>query len=162
MSLKGERNLWRIVGSAVLLLGFAVMIVAIVWLFNDDDVLNKTPSRIEAIGCAVALCGVASLVLSRLLSLLINHEREPNVLWTIITYGSVVIGVAAGIAEEIMRANAVRGGLQDDGFMPWQKAMVEVAGFFVMTGVITLIGERAARLYVKYKALPSKATGAGR
>ena len=160
MSLKGERNFWRIAGSVVLVLGVGVMIAAFVMVFSDDDVLNKTPSRIEAIGVAIALCGVAALVLSRLLGMFINHEREPNILWTVITYGSVVLGVLTGIVEEIMRANAIRGAVQDEGFLPWQKSVVEAAGFFVMTGVISLIGERAARLYARSK-MP-KAVGAGR
>ena len=162
MSLKSERNFWRTVGGLGLLVGLVIMIAAAVMLFNDDDTLNKTPSRIEAIGVAIALCGVAALVLSRLLSMLVSHEREPNLLWTAVSYGSVAIGILTGLVEEVMRANAVRGGLQDDGFMPWQKAVVEAAGFFLMTGVISLIGERTARLYVKYKALPGKSTGAGR
>ena len=162
MSLKGERSFWRAVGSVVLVLGFGVMIAAAVMLFSDDDALNKTPSRIEAVGVAIALCGVAALVLSRLLSLLMNPEREPKLLWTAVSYGSIALGIATGIVEEILRMNAIRGGVQDEGFMPWEKSLVEAAGFLVMTGVISLIGERTARLYVKYKALPSKATGAGR
>ncbi len=162
MSLNNERNFWRVLGSLGFLLGLIVMIAAVVMLYNDDDILNKMPSRIQALGCAIALCGVCGLVLSRLLSLLINHEREPNVIWTAVSYGSVVLGILGGLVQTVMWRNAVNAGLQEEGFTPWQKSGLLAAGFLVMTGVISLIGERTARLYVKSKTLRSGSANAGR
>lgn len=159
MSLKSERNFWRIVGAIVVLLGLAVMIGAIVLMINNDDPLDKSPSRIQALGTAIALCGVCALVLGRQLSMLIKPENEPNVIWTAISYGSIALGIAGGLVQALLWMNAVRSGVQDSGFTPAQKSGLLGAGFLVMTGVISVIGERTARLYVKQKQLRSGAAG---
>jgi len=161
MSLKSERNFWRVVGAVVVVLGLAIMIGAIVIMINNDDPLDKSPSRIQALGTAIALCGVCALVLGRQLSMLINPEGEPNIIWTAVAYGSIALGIAGGLVQSILWMNAVRSGVQESGFTPAQKSGLLAAGFLVMTGVISVIGERTARLYVKQKQLRSGA-GAGR
>lgn len=162
MSLNRERNLWRVIGSIAVLLGLAIMIGAIVIMLNNDDPLDKSPSRIQALGAAVALCGVCALVLGRQLSMLIDPEGEPNIIWTAVSYGCIVLGVIVGLVQSVLWMNAVRSGVQESGFTPAQKAGLLAAGFLVMTGVISLIGERTARLYVKQKQLRSGVAGAGR
>jgi len=147
MSLEKERNLWRIVGAVVVVLGLAVIVGAVVLMLNNDDVFDKTPSRIQAVGTAVALCGVCLLVLARLLSLLLDSDKEPKMIWAVITYGSMALGVLGGLLQSLLWMNAVHSGLQEDGFTPAQKAGLMAAGFLVMTGVISLIGDRTARQY---------------
>jgi hypothetical protein len=163
MSLKNERKVWRWLGASVLVLGMVIMIAGIAMLFDDDDILNKLPSRVQALGTAVALCGMAALVLSRILGLLVDSKREPNGLWAAVSYGALILGLVGGSVDMVIWNNSVRSGLQDaGGFSPWQKSGLLGAGFLVMIGVIALIGERTARLYVKYKGLQSGAAGAGR
>ena len=162
MTLKTEKKFWQIVGSAILLLGLCIMSGAVWMLANGDDLLDKTPSRIQAFGVAVALCGVAALVLARVLGLFIRTDKEPSLIWSLVAYGSPIAGLAMGVVQAIVWMNAVRSGAQLEGFTPWQKCVLLVVGFLVMTGVIALIGERSARLYVRTKALRGEGTAAGR
>ena len=161
MNLKSERKLWNVLGTLGLLLGMAIMIGAVVMLLNGDDIFDKTPSRIQAIGAGVGLCGVAALVLARLLGLVLDREEQPNVVWTVITYGTEVAGVLGGMVLAVLWRNSVQAGLQEGGLTPWQKSGAVAVGFLLMTGVISLIGERTARLYIKQKQ-KSAARSAGR
>ena len=163
MSLKSERKIWRVLGALAFVLGMAITIAGVLMLFNDDDILNKMPSRVQALGSAIALCGMAALVLSRILGLLIDSKTEPNILWTAAAYGCLVVGTVGGAVDMVMWLNAVRSGSQDaGGFSPWQKSGLLGAGLLVMLGVIALIGDRTARLFVKYKGLQAGAASAGR
>ena len=159
MSLKSERNVWRAVGAVVTVLGLAILIGAIVMMFVNDDPLDKSPSRIQALGTAIALCGVCALVLSRLLGMMLKPENEPSMFWTALSYGTVVLGMIGGLVQSVLWMNAVRTGVQDNGFTPDQKAGLLAAAFLVMTGVISVIGDRTARQFVKQKALRSGAAG---
>ena len=152
MILKQERKLWHVVGIVGLLLGLAMMIGAVGMLINFDDPLDKTPSHIEAIGVGVALCGVAALVLARLLGVLAGRENEPSVTWTAVCYGSIVLGGLSGMFLGLLAFNAIRSGVQE-GLSQWQKVGLLGTSFLVMAGVISFIGERTARAHIKQKLL---------
>ena len=151
MTLDNERKLWKAVGFTGLLLGLAAMSGAIWMLFNGDDVIDKTPSRVEGLGAAVGVCGVAALVLARILGVMSDREQQASLVWSIISFGSIIIGIGGGIVQGMFWMNDVRTGFQVEGFTPWQKAVIIAAGFLVMTGVISLIGERSAHLYIRRK-----------
>jgi hypothetical protein len=157
MTLNKERKLWRVVGVITLLLGIAIMIGAVAMLADFDDPLNKSPSRMQAIGDGVAWSGVAALVLARVLGLLGGAETEPSVIWTVVSYGSLLVGGAGGMLEAVAWRYAVNSGLQEGGLTSWQKAGVLGAGFFLLTGVIALIGDRTARHFVNSKSRSARA-----
>ncbi len=162
MTLQGERNFWRLVGYVALFLGFAAMIAAFVMLYTGDDLIDKTPSRVEALGVAVALCGVAALVLARLIAVITGREQEPSLAWAAVCYGSIIAGSAAGLIQAFLWLNATRSGAQVEGFTSWQKAVILGAGFLLMTGVISFIGDRATQIYFKSKRSRSAAGATGR
>ena len=149
--------MWQLAGVVTLLLGVAIMIGAVAMLANFDDPLNKTPSRVQAIGDGVAWCGVAALVLARVLGLLSGAEKEPPLYWTMVAYGGVILGAAGGLVQVIQWKYAVNAGLQDDGLTAWQKAGLMAAAFFVFSGVIALIGDRAARHFTTFKSRSARA-----
>jgi hypothetical protein len=161
MTLNQERKLWQLVGFAVLFVGVAIMIAAVAMLLNFDDPLDKSPSRIQAIGAAVALSGVCALVLARILRLLGGSETQPSLLWSVVSYGSLVVGAIGGFVEAIIWKNAVSAGAQDGGLTSWQKSGVLGFGFLLMAGVIALIGDRTARQFIASKSLRSRGTSTG-
>ncbi len=162
MTLNSERNVWRLVGYAALLVGVGAIVAAFVMLYTGDDLIDKTPSRVQALGDALALCGVAALVLARLQGVISGREQEPSLLWAAICYGSLILGGATGLVQAFLWLNATRAGVQVEGFTPWQKAVILAAGFLLMTGVISFIGERTTQAYFKSKRTRSAVGSTGR
>jgi len=162
MTLHGERNLWRVIGYVALLAGVAAMVGAFVMLYTGDDLIDKTPSRIQAFGDAVALCGVAALVLARLIGVVTGREQQPSLLWAGVCYGSILLGAAIGLIQGFLWMNATRTGAQVEGFSSWQKAVILLAGFLLMSGVISFVGDRATLVYFKSKRSRSAVGGTGR
>ncbi|MGH9523410.1 MAG: hypothetical protein ACRD3E_12860 [Terriglobales bacterium] len=144
MKAKTERGIWRWVGAVAFAAGVAVMIWALIGVAGAFE-FDRTWPRREAGGAAVALAGVACLVIARVIGLMVaSEEGRRGVLWTVFSYGAVVVGGIGGFVQAILWRMSVSQVSQAEWMTAAQKCNFVVLGFLFLAGLIALIGQRAA------------------
>ena len=160
MTADGERKLWQGLGIIALLLGLAIICFSISVLLNSDD-YNNTPSRIEAVGCFLVLCGVSLMALARVLRIMGSRTVRGGIGWFLSSYFALALSVVGAVVEGILWRKAYASGTQSQMFTAEQKVIFVGAACLFLTGLIALIAERAGDRYANTLAERAK-TSAGR